>query len=113
MSEAPGRRDQLHVLIADDNEPYRHAIAEVINAEPDMCVVAEVPDGEQAVWLAQYLARDRLNLILMDIDMPRLDGITAAARINAVFPDLPIIILTVSVLDENLFDAIRAGAVGY
>jgi DNA-binding NarL/FixJ family response regulator len=105
--------DRLQVLIADDYAPYRHAIADVINAEPDMQVVAEASDGEQAVWLAQYLWPARLDLVLIDIEMPRLDGISAAARINQAIPNLPIVMLTVSVLDDNLFTAIRAGAIGY
>jgi DNA-binding NarL/FixJ family response regulator len=113
MPDGASEKDQLQVLIVDDHDPYRHAIAEVINAEVDMCVRAEASDGEQAELLAQHLWPNQLDLILMDIDMPRMDGITAVSRINTAFPDLPIIMLTVSELDENLFMAIRAGAVGY
>jgi DNA-binding NarL/FixJ family response regulator len=85
----------------------------VISAEPDMQVVGEAIDGEQAVWLAGCLRPERLDLVLLDITMPRLDGIQATQRINAADPTLPIVILTVSTLDRNLFDAMRAGAVGY
>jgi DNA-binding NarL/FixJ family response regulator len=103
----------LRVLIADDHEPFRHALAEVISSQPDMEVVGEVVDGEQAVWLARHLRPDRLDLVLLDISMPRLDGIRAAEQLNATDPMLPIVMLTVSLLDQDLFDAVRAGAVGY
>lgn len=103
----------MRVLLADDHEAYRHAIAEVISAEVDMQVVAEVSDGEQAVHLAQYLRPDRLDLVLLDIAMPRLDGIGAVAQLNMLDPELPVIMLTVSLLDRSLLDAVEAGAVGY
>jgi DNA-binding NarL/FixJ family response regulator len=99
--------------MADDHEAFRHAIVEVVNAQPDMEVVAEVADGEQAVCLARHLRADRLDLVLMDINMPRLDGIRAVQQINAADPDLPVVMLTVSTLDGSLFEAMRAGAVGY
>jgi len=103
----------MRVLLADDHEAYRHAIAEVISAEVDMQVVAEVSDGEQAVQFARYLRPDRLDLVLIDIAMPRLDGIGAAEQLNSLDPELPVIMLTVSLLDRSLFDAVEAGAVGY
>ena len=103
----------LRILIADDHEAFRHALAEVINSEAGMEVVGEAIDGEQAVWLARYLRPDRLDLVLLDINMPRMDGIRVVQQLNASDPDLPIVMLTVSVLDQNLFDAVRAGAVGY
>jgi DNA-binding NarL/FixJ family response regulator len=106
-------RRPLRVLIADDDEPFRHALAEVINAEPEMEVVAEAVDGEQVVYLTRYLRPDRLDLVLLDIDMPRLDGILATRQLKATDPLLPIVILTASMLDEDVFEAMRAGAVGY
>jgi DNA-binding NarL/FixJ family response regulator len=103
----------LRILIADDHEEFRHTLAELINAEPDMTVVAEVPDGEQAVLLARSLRPDRLDLVLLDVEMPTLDGIRATQEINVADPSLPIVMLTVSTLDRNLFAAVSAGAIGY
>jgi DNA-binding NarL/FixJ family response regulator len=110
-TEAP--TGPLRVLIADDHAAFRHALAEVISAEADMEVVGEAIDGEQAVWLARYLRPDRLDLVLLDINMPRLDGVQATRGMHAADPTLPIIILTVSTLERNLFDTMQAGAVGY
>ena len=104
---------RMRILVADDHDAFRHALAEVIGVEADMEVVAEAADGEQAVWLARHLRPERLDLVLMDVQMPRLDGIRATELINAEDPTLPIVMLTVSTLDRNLFDAMRAGAVGY
>jgi DNA-binding NarL/FixJ family response regulator len=110
---AKGPNRPLRILIADDHAPFRHALAEVIGTEPDMEVVGEAVDGEQAVWLARQLRPDRLDLVLLDIAMPRLDGLRAAEQLNATDPTLPIVMLTVSQLEQDLFDAVRAGAVGY
>ena len=103
----------LRILIADDHDLFRHALAELIGSEPDMEVVGESIDGEQTVSLTRLLRPERLDLLLLDINMPRLDGIRAAEQINATDPALPIVMLTVSTLEGNLFDAVRAGAVGY
>jgi DNA-binding NarL/FixJ family response regulator len=110
-AEGPNRT--LRILIADDYAPFRHALAEVLSAEPDMEVAGEAVDGEQAVWLTRHLRPDRLDLVLLDIAMPRLDGIRAAEQLNATDPTLPIVMLTVSLLDQHLFEAVCAGAVGY
>ena len=103
----------MRVLVVDDHAFVRRGIREVIDAEEDMRVVAEASDGEHAVQVARGLRPDGLDLILMDIDMPRLDGISATERINAVDSGLPVIMLTVSTLDRDLFEAVRVGAVGF
>lgn len=103
----------LRILIVDDHAFFRRGIREVINDEEDMQVVAEASDGEQALETARRLRPAELDLVLMDIDMPRMDGITAADRINEVDPDLPVIMLTVSTLDRDLFEAVRVGALGF
>jgi len=83
VSEAPPAEEStrpLRILIADDHDQFRHALAELISSEPDMEVVGEAIDGEQTVSLTHLLRPDRLDLLLLDINMPRLDGIRAAGR---------------------------------
>ncbi len=111
MSEAgvrPG--DQVRVLVADDHDLFRRGLVIVLEAEGDLVVVAEAADGEQAVAKAAELAPD---VVLMDVRMPHLDGIEATRRIRESFPMTRIIVLTVSDEEDDLFDAVKAGANGY
>ena len=103
----------MRVLIADDHAAFRRGIAEVIDEQPDMQVIAEAGDGEEALAKVRSLGPEALDLVLMDIDMPGMSGIRATELFGRAFPDLPIVMLTVSTLESDLFDAIRAGAVGY
>lgn len=103
----------LRVLLVDDHELLRRGVRQVIDDEQDMRVVAEAADGEEALERVRELRPDRLDLVLMDIEMPRLDGIAATRRIRAEDPDLPVVMLTVSSSDEDLFEAARAGSVGF
>jgi DNA-binding NarL/FixJ family response regulator len=109
MSQAP----RLRILIADDHTLFRRGVREVIDEAEDMEVVAEAADGEQAVRLAAQLRPEGLDLVLMDIEMPKLDGIAATRRIAAADPTLPIVMLTVSTEERDLLAAVRAGAVGF
>jgi DNA-binding NarL/FixJ family response regulator len=102
----------LRILIADDQAFFRRGIREVLNDEEDMQVVAEALDGDQAVRVARELRPDGLDLVLMDIDMPHLDGMAAAAQLGIEDPGLPVVMLTLSTLDRDLFEAVRVGAVG-
>jgi DNA-binding NarL/FixJ family response regulator len=97
------------ILIADDHDGFRHALAELINREPDKVVVAEAIDGEQTLLLTRSLRPSQLDLLLLDVNMPRVDGIRVAEQINASDPELPIVMLTVSTLQGDLFAAMRAG----
>lgn len=111
--QASGPPDRLRILIADDHAFFRRGLREVLSDEPDLAVVAEAADGDEAVRRARALRPDGLDLVLMDIDMAPVDGITATERLVADDPDLPVVMLTVSTLDRDLFDAVRVGAVGY
>jgi DNA-binding NarL/FixJ family response regulator len=100
----------LRVLLADDHAILREGIATLLAAQPDFAVVGEAADGVEAVALAERLVPD---LVLMDVDMPVMDGIAATGRIKAALPDVTVVMLTVHDADEKLFTAIRAGAQGY
>jgi DNA-binding NarL/FixJ family response regulator len=104
---------RLRILVADDHPPFRRELVEVLMRQPDFQVVAEASDGAEAARLARALRPGGLDLVIMDIEMPVQDGITATAEITANDPDLPVIMLTVSSLDVDLFGALRAGAVGF
>jgi DNA-binding NarL/FixJ family response regulator len=98
------------VLIADDQALVRVGLRKVLESEPDMAVVGEAGDGEQAVDGARRL---RPDVILMDIRMPVLDGIEATRRITAASPDAKVIILTTFGLDAYVYESLRAGASGF
>jgi len=104
---------RLRILVADDHAPFRRELVEVFMRQPDFQVVAEASDGAEAARLARTLRPGGLDLVIMDIEMPVQDGIAATAEITANDPDLPVIMLTVSSLDVDLFGALRAGAVGF
>jgi len=102
--------EPIRVLVADDHELFRRGLTIVLESEGDIVVVGEAPDGEVAVAKAAELAPD---IILMDVRMPHVDGIAATRRIRRSFPMSRIIMLTVSDEEDDLFDAIKAGANGY
>jgi len=101
---------KIRVLLADDHTIFRKGLREIIDRQSDMTVVGEAKDGVEAVNNAEKLVPD---IILMDIKMPRLDGIGAAHLITERDPEVSVIILTMYLEDEYVFEAIRAGAHGY
>jgi DNA-binding NarL/FixJ family response regulator len=109
---AAGAMGVISVLIADDQALMRTGFRLILDAEPDIEVVAEAGDGEQAVALARAL---RPDLVLMDVRMPRMDGITATRELAGPGVDsaIPVLILTTFDLDEYVFEALRAGASGF
>lgn len=100
----------VRVLLVDDQELIREGLAIILNAEADIEVIGSAADGREGIRLAQRLHPD---VILMDIRMPRMDGIEATRRIKAALPAVPVIILTTYGEDELVFRGIRAGAQGY
>ncbi|MEO7836683.1 MAG: response regulator transcription factor [Acidimicrobiales bacterium] len=100
----------IRVLIADDQALFRRGLHVVLGSEPGIEVVAEAENGEEAVERARELAPD---VVLMDVRMPRLNGIEAARQIRAEVPTTKILMLTVSDEEDDLYEAIKAGANGY
>jgi DNA-binding NarL/FixJ family response regulator len=100
----------IRVLIADDQALVRSGFRMIVEARPDLEVVGEAEDGEQAVELARELEPD---VVLLDIRMPNLDGLEATRRIVAAGSAARILILTTFDVDEYVYEAIRAGASGF
>jgi DNA-binding NarL/FixJ family response regulator len=101
---------KIRVGIADDQALVRSGFRLIVDARPDLEVVGEAEDGEQAVALVERLAPD---VILLDVRMPNLDGIEATKRIVASGSGTRILVLTTFDLDEYVYGAIRAGASGF
>jgi DNA-binding NarL/FixJ family response regulator len=101
---------KIRVLLADDQDIIRTGLTIILNHQADIEVVGQAADGVEAIDLARQLQPD---VILMDIKMPRLNGIQATRQIMAAQPRTQVIILTTYDTDDWVFDGIRAGAVGY
>jgi len=101
---------KIRIVIADDQALVRSGFRLIVDARPDLEVVGEAEDGEQAVALVEELEPD---VILLDIRMPNLDGIEATKRIVASGSGTRILVLTTFDLDEYVYGAIRAGASGF
>jgi NarL family two-component system response regulator LiaR len=102
--------ETIRVLIADDYPLVRDSLRALIETEPGMDVVGEAADGIEAVLKARSLQPD---VTLLDLVMPRQDGITAIAEIKRENPEARILVLTSFAEDEKVFPAIKAGALGY
>lgn len=100
----------VRILVADDHPLFREGVLHSLGADSHFEVIAQASSGEEAVEMAQRL---RPDLVLLDITMPRMGGIEAAARIAVNAPDVRIMMLTVSGNQENLMAALKAGAHGY
>jgi len=107
MTESPRK---VRVLIADDHIMVRSGLRSVLETEPGVEVVGEATNGHEALVLAQELLPD---VILMDIKMGDVDGVTATRRVRSSVPSTRVIMLTNYDEDELVFAAIRAGASGY
>lgn len=100
----------ISIMLADDHTMFRQGIRQILAAEPDFVVIGEAGDGEQACLLAEEL---RPDVLIMDIHMPRMDGVRATRRIMQQSDPPAIVILTMSHQDDYVFEAIKGGARGY
>jgi len=98
------------VLLADDHPVVRNGLRELLNSEPDFRVVGETDDGAQAVERA---LGDDVDLVILDVTMPRMTGLQAARELAARKPGLRILMLSMHENEQFLFEALRAGASGY
>jgi DNA-binding NarL/FixJ family response regulator len=104
------RLEPIRVLIADDHALFRRGLEMVLEEEDDIDLVGQASDGTEAVSVAGESLPD---IVLMDIRMPKISGIEACRAIKDLAPSAKIVILTISDEEEDLFEAIRAGASGY
>jgi len=98
------------VVLADDQEMVRAGLRMLVDFQPDLEVVGEAADGLEAV---EVVARTRPDVVLMDVRMPRCDGIEAARRVLAATPDVAVVVLTTFDEDASLAEAMRAGVSGF
>jgi DNA-binding NarL/FixJ family response regulator len=98
------------VLLVDDQPLFRRAIATLIDEQPDFTVIAEASDGQEALDRARALKPD---LVVMDVEMPVLNGVEAVRLMRDEMADIKVVMLTVSEDEDYLFDAVRFGANGY
>jgi len=103
-------RERIRVMLVDDHTLFRKGVASLLAACPDIEVVGEAENGAEAVAKVPEVMPD---LILMDIQMPEMDGLEATRRITSEHPYVKIVMLTVAEEDRSLFEAIKAGAQGY
>src|SRR5262249_20465778 len=100
----------IRILLADDHPMTRGGIRFALESQPDFVVVGEAGDGAEALRLVGEL---RPDIVLMDLAMPVLDGVEATRRIHAAYPGVHILVFTAYGDDENVVEALRAGAVSY
>ena len=101
---------KIRILIADDHAVVREGTRQILEQEPDMEVVAEAGDGEEAVRLG---GSSKPNVAIIDIAMPKLDGIEATRQIKALYPTIGVLILSAYDDDQFVFSLLEAGAAGY
>ena len=110
MTKEQSADERLRVLVVDDHALFRRGLEMVLGGEPDLELVGEASDGQEAIEKAQETMPD---VVLMDVRMPKRSGIEATAQIKDLLPHVKILMLTISDEEADLYEAIKAGATGY
>lgn len=100
----------IRILIVDDQALFREGLRTLLSVQPDFEIVGEASNGEEAL---RIVTNQQPNVVLMDLRMPVLDGASATRRIRELWPSTKVIVLTTFDDDEDVFEGMRAGAVGY
>jgi DNA-binding NarL/FixJ family response regulator len=108
--DASGVATTIRVAIVDDHYFFRQGVRDVLNAEPDITVVAESGDGAEALPMLKTTCPD---VVLMDVNLPNLNGIQVTQRLKHEYPDINVIVLTAYDDEEQIYRAIRIGASAY
>ena len=103
-------KNKTSVLVVDDHPMFRQSVRSVLEAQPDLYVIAEAADGDEAVRLADELKPD---VVLIDITMPKMDGLEATRQIKASNPNIAVLVLTIHSDDQLIIGILQAGAAGY
>jgi len=101
---------RIKVLLVDDQALFREGLRTLLSVQPAFEVIGEAGNGEEAIQLALI---HRPDVVLMDLRMPVMDGVSATRRLHSLLPQCRVIVLTTFDDDESVFDGLRAGAVGY
>ena len=109
-TETPDQTDVIRVAIVDDHPFFRQGIRDVLNTQPGIVVVAESSDGEEALAM---IATAHPDVVLMDVNLPTMNGMQVTQRVKNDHPDIAIIILTAYDDEEQIYRAIRIGASAY
>ena len=109
MSDKPNALDDVRILVVDDQELVRAGIRMICESEPGLSVVGEAADGSEALAM---VTSARPDVVLMDVEMPVMDGLTATSRLTATHP-ARVLILTTFERDDYIFSALEAGASGF
>jgi len=104
------KRDPIRILVADDHPVVRDGLLAMLGTQPDFLVVGDASTGGEAV---EQTALVHPDVILLDLEMPEVDGVEALRRLRATFPEVRVIVFTAFDSDERIVEALRAGAQGY
>src|ERR1700745_4106038 len=110
MSHVPSATNEIRVLLVDDDALVRAGLSMMLNGAGDLVIVGEAGDGDQ---VPTAVAKHRPDVVLMDLRMPRVDGISAPRRRGGMAQPPEVIVLTTFDADENVLGALRAGASGF